>query len=76
MVPASVQNVTVNIGNVLVGEITGLKFNDLNGNGIREVTEPGYAGQQLDLYTVPGNVFIQRVVSGAGGVERAAGGRP
>jgi hypothetical protein len=40
----------VKIGNVLVSEIHGLKWNDLNGDGIRDQNEPGVSGVEICLY--------------------------
>ncbi len=41
---SSIGNVFGNFRGVLTGTITGTKFNDLNGNGIRDAGEPGLAG--------------------------------
>ena len=36
-------------GNYSLGQISGIKFNDLNGNGTREYNEPGLAGFKIRL---------------------------
>lgn len=51
---ASVTDITnVNFGNVQLGSISGLKYNDLNGNGLRDPNEPTLSNWQiyLDLNT-------------------------
>ena len=40
----SINNVFGNFRGVLTGTISGTKFNDLNGNGVRDAGEPGLAG--------------------------------
>lgn len=40
----SINNVFGNFRGVLTGTISGVKFNDLNGNGVRDAGEPGLAG--------------------------------
>ncbi len=35
------------------GQITGIKWNDLNGNGVRDPGEPGLAGWQIGLFVGP-----------------------
>ena len=39
----------VNFGNFKLGEICGVKFNDLNGNGKKDDGEPGLAGWTITL---------------------------
>jgi uncharacterized surface anchored protein len=41
---SSINNVFGNFRGVLTGTISGTKFNDLNGNGVRDAGEPGLAG--------------------------------
>jgi len=41
---SSINNVFGNFRGVLTGTISGIKFNDLNGNGVRDAGEPGLAG--------------------------------
>lgn len=41
---SSITNTFGNFRGVLTGTVTGVKFNDLNGNGIRDAGEPGLAG--------------------------------
>jgi len=40
----SINNVFGNFRGVLTGTVSGTKFNDLNGNGVRDAGEPGLAG--------------------------------
>ncbi|NBR07663.1 MAG: hypothetical protein EBT92_18130, partial [Planctomycetes bacterium] len=45
-------------GAVVQGSISGVKWNDLNGNGIKESSEPGLAGWTIQIYRDNGdNVF-------------------
>ena len=39
----------MNFGNFKLGEICGVKFNDLNGNGKKDDGEPGLAGWTITL---------------------------
>lgn len=41
---SSINNVFGNFRGVLTGTISGIKFNDLNGNGVRDAGEPGLPG--------------------------------
>lgn len=43
-----------NFGNFQLGSISGVKFNDLNGNGIRDAGEPGLSGWRIRL-SIGGN---------------------
>ena len=40
-----------NFGNFLLGKICGMKFNDLNGNGVKDAGEPGLSGWKITLST-------------------------
>ena len=45
----------VNVPAVSPNVISGMKFNDLNGNGVKDTGEPGIANWEIDLvYVVPG----------------------
>jgi len=61
---------TVDIGNFRLISISGLKFNDANGNGLRDATETGLAGWTIYLDTNGNNLLDTpepRTVSGADG---------
>ncbi len=45
----SLDNVFGNFHGILTGTISGLKFNDLNGNGVQDSGEPGLAGVTITL---------------------------
>jgi hypothetical protein len=45
----SINNVFGNFHGILTGTISGLKFNDLNGNGVRDTGEPGISGVTITL---------------------------
>ncbi len=70
--PTSV-NVTVSqdaggyaqFGNAAVAAITGLKFSDVNGNGIRDAGEPGLAGVSIELWE--GTLKLAQTSSGVDG---------
>jgi hypothetical protein len=66
----SIGNVFGNFHGILTGTIFGLKFNDLNGNGVRDPGEPGVAGVQIVLSACPSPCVIPPVagtVTGADG---------
>ncbi len=46
-------------GNVAQITVSGTKFNDLNGDGIREVGEPGLQGWNIQLYTSDGDALFE-----------------
>jgi serine-aspartate repeat-containing protein C/D/E len=46
---SSVGNVFGNFNGILTGTISGTKFNDLNGNGVRDSGEPGLGGVTINL---------------------------
>jgi hypothetical protein len=50
---SSVSNVFGNFNGILTGTISGTKFNDLNGNGVRDPGEPGMAGIFFSLMGCP-----------------------
>jgi hypothetical protein len=58
----------IDFGNFKNVQITGTKFNDLNGNGIFDGGEPGLAGFTFDLVNVATNTVAAKATSGAGGV--------
>jgi RHS repeat-associated protein len=43
---------TANVGSFVNTSISGIKFNDLNGNGVRDPGEPGIPGRTIQLYTM------------------------
>jgi hypothetical protein len=45
----SINNVFGNFHGILTGTVSGLKFNDLNGNGVRDAGEPGLSGVTITL---------------------------
>jgi len=48
-------HVVVNVPAISPNIISGMKFNDLNGNGVKDPGEPGVANWEIDLvYVVPG----------------------
>jgi hypothetical protein len=53
--------------------VTGVKFNDLNGNGLRASTEPFLNGWTMKLYSAPGALVATRVTTDvvSGGVTTA-----
>jgi hypothetical protein len=53
--------------------VTGVKFNDLNGNGARASTEPFLNGWTMNLYSAPGVIVATRVTTDvvSGGVTTA-----
>src|SRR5262249_43654622 len=50
---SSVGNLFGNFAGVLTGTIAGTKFNDLNGNGVRDPGEPGLGGVTISLAPRP-----------------------
>jgi serine-aspartate repeat-containing protein C/D/E len=46
---SSINNVFGNFHGILTGTISGVKFNDLNGNGVRDPGEPGISGVTITL---------------------------
>jgi serine-aspartate repeat-containing protein C/D/E len=49
----SIGNVFGNFRGILTGSISGVKFNDLNGNGVRDLGEPGVGGIKMTLDGCP-----------------------
>jgi hypothetical protein len=45
----------------------GTKFNDLNGDGVKDPGDPGLPGWKIRAYSQPGNVFVGEVTTGASG---------
>jgi len=50
---SSVGNVFGNFNGILTGTISGTKFNDVNGNGVRDAGEPGLGGVSITLSSCP-----------------------
>lgn len=70
IVPVSVTSngvATANFGDQQVGAISGVAFNDLNGNGIQDFGEPGLSGVAVQLTTANGTVLSSTVTNGTGG---------
>jgi|GEM_PF-3544800 len=67
----SLNNVFGNFRGILTGAISGLKFNDANGNGVRDPGETGVAGVQITLSACPSPCVPPPV---AGTVTGADGG--
>jgi hypothetical protein len=62
---SSLDNLFGNFHGVLTGSISGVKFNDLNGNGVRDAGEPGQAGVTITL--AGGGQPTRTVVTGSEG---------
>ena len=58
------------------GQIGGLKWNDLNGNGTREADEPVLAGWQIHLFSNADPSFHQQATTGADGTYNFTGLAP
>jgi hypothetical protein len=52
-------------GGALSGNGTGLKFHDLNGNGVQDAGEPGLSGWTIHLFDTGAQVLVQSVVTSA-----------
>lgn len=59
--------VVVDFGNCPYGMVQGLKFQDLDGDGVRDDTEPGLAGVTITLESVSGDGPILAAVTGEDG---------
>ncbi|MGB0385606.1 MAG: SdrD B-like domain-containing protein [Ardenticatenaceae bacterium] len=46
----------INFGNARSGQIHGMKFNDMNGDGLKDFTEPGLQGWEITLTDANGNI--------------------
>ncbi len=67
---SSLNNLFGNFHGILTGTISGLKFNDVNGNGVRDAGEPGMAGIQMNLNDCPspcGHPPVASTTTGADG---------
>jgi len=67
---SSINNVFGNFHGILTGTISGVKFNDANGNGVRDPGEPGVAGIVIGLDSCPspcGHPPVGVTVTGADG---------
>ncbi|MBP1929778.1 hypothetical protein J2741_002374 [Methanolinea mesophila] len=40
------------------GSVSGMKYNDLNGNGVRDPNEPGLSGWEIKCYNKPGGSWV------------------
>lgn len=54
---------------ILLGDITGVKFNDENGNGVRDAGELGLAGWIIELYDLAGNLLDTEITDATGSYE-------
>ena len=67
-------HVVVNVPAVSPNIISGMKFNDLNGNGLKDPGEPGVANWEIDLvYVVPGpatDILLAQATTDANGAYR------
>ena len=64
------QTASVLFGNQLLaatGTITGLKFNDANGNGAQDAGESGVAGVTINLLAASGGALVATTTTGADG---------
>ncbi len=50
----------------LLGNITGIKFNDLNGNGVRDVNEGGLSGWVINLRYPNGTIYATKTTGADG----------
>ncbi|NTV00237.1 MAG: DUF11 domain-containing protein, partial [Methanoregulaceae archaeon] len=60
-------NATVTIPTRPSGNISGLKFNDLNGNGIKEINDNPLPGWTINLYHAGNGTFITSAITNATG---------
>jgi protocatechuate 3,4-dioxygenase beta subunit len=67
-------HLVVNVPAVSPNIISGMKFNDLNGNGVKDTGEPGVANWEIDLvYVVPGpatDILLAQASTDANGAYR------
>ena len=64
------QTVAVLFGNqenAATGTITGLKFDDANGNGVQDAGESGVAGVTINLFAADGGALVATTTTGADG---------
>lgn len=54
---------------VLLGDITGVKWEDLDGDGVRDINEPGLAGWTIELLDEFGNLVGDRITGSDGSYE-------
>ncbi|HTY14989.1 MAG TPA: SdrD B-like domain-containing protein, partial [Methanoregulaceae archaeon] len=55
-----------NFTNTQLGNISGIKYNDLNGNGVRDINDVPIPGVTIKLYYQNGTLFGTRVTDGNG----------
>jgi hypothetical protein len=58
------------------GVKTGIKFNDLNGNGVQDAGEPGLPGWQIHLFRNDDPTFHQQITTGDTGIYSFGGLAP
>jgi len=56
-----------NQANAATGSISGLKFNDANGNGTQDSEEEGVAGVTINLFAASGGALVATTTTGADG---------
>jgi hypothetical protein len=68
-VPLSTADVGgVNFTNGRLGSITGIKFSDLNGNGLREFNDPALSGWSIQLFFESNNTLFKSTTTNASGM--------
>ncbi|HET9795657.1 MAG TPA: SdrD B-like domain-containing protein [Thermoanaerobaculia bacterium] len=73
------QTATVLFGNqalAATGSISGLKFNDANGNGLQDAGESGVAGVTINLFAASGGALVATTTTGADGTFTFTGINP
>jgi uncharacterized repeat protein (TIGR01451 family) len=63
-------NATVTIPTRPSGNISGIKFNDLNGNGVKDINDNPLSGWTINLYYAGNGTFISSAVTNAAGEFR------
>ena len=56
-----------NFGDILSADICGIVFNDENGDGIKQPSEPGIAGVLIELFEMPSENFVASTITGVNG---------
>lgn len=60
---------TANFGDQQIGSITGVVFNDINGDGVQNPNEPPLSGVKVDLLDATGKVLTSTLTSGDGSYQ-------
>ena len=61
------QHLDNDFGNNKPSHKSGMKFNDVNGNGVKDPGDAGIAGWPINLYALPANTLVQTVNTNASG---------